>query len=628
MKTELELQKEFIEKPELKEQLEFLKKGGASGMSGVVLVDAFLKGIRDLGYKDTAYALNEINDNSFQAGARSIHYELIGSNNKIEELVVYDDGHGMVKDMLPIAVTWGGTHRQGSRKGFGKYGYGLPSASLSIAKKYTIYSKVKGGDWHNIVFDITKLETSKNISLDEIRSQPQKCELPKFLKDFEGKNLKAKKLEQGTIIHYEELDRISPTRINTLKDNLLNDFGQTYFKLLKNTKMFVDGTEVKPVDICFATEGMKGFEDDLNNLTVPIDDKDFYDEKTASIKDKDGNEHEIQIRWSRLPPLFYTRNDSDIKDIKEAYIKGKIKKEADKKSFRWKVANKNHGIVFRRLGRRMDVVRSFGGKLTLKPYSRYWKCEINFPPVLDEHFSVNTSKQQIIPDERFIETLEKTDIFKYLNAIERKTNEDNQMLDAQRTNSASEDDTQKRQSEIDAEEAALTMGQATATPEYQERKERADIRKKKKIEEIAKKKNISVEQAAQDYEDVYKGRPTKFSEDKLGKHNAIIKFDEHGDTCEVIINMDHDFYKNFYMGPGSGYESRKAWETFFLMFGQLFHKYTEDHQDFLNGFFADLSVHLKTVANKRFKNRDSDSDKIDESLDDDLSQLEQTSAKH
>ena len=171
------------------------------------------------------------------------------------------------------------------------------------------------------------------------------------------------------------------------------------------------------------------------------------------------------------------------------------------------------------------------------------------------------------------------------------------------------DDTQKRQSEIDAEEAALTMGQATATPEYQERKERADIRKTKKIEEIAQKKNISVEQAAKDYEDVYKGRPTKFSEEKLGKHNAIIKFDEHGDTCEVIINMDHDFYKNFYMGPGSGYESRKAWETFFLMFGQLFHKYTEDHQDFLNGFFADLSVHLKTVANKRFKNRDADADK-------------------
>ena len=54
MKTELELQKEFIENPELKEQLDFIKQGGASGIQGVVLVEAFLKGIRDLGYKDTA----------------------------------------------------------------------------------------------------------------------------------------------------------------------------------------------------------------------------------------------------------------------------------------------------------------------------------------------------------------------------------------------------------------------------------------------------------------------------------------------------------------------------------------------------------------------------------------------
>ena len=60
MKTELELQKEFIENPELKEQLEFIEKGGASGIQGVVLMDAFLKGIRDLGYKNTPYALNEI----------------------------------------------------------------------------------------------------------------------------------------------------------------------------------------------------------------------------------------------------------------------------------------------------------------------------------------------------------------------------------------------------------------------------------------------------------------------------------------------------------------------------------------------------------------------------------------
>ena len=60
-------------------------------------------------------------------------------------MVIYDDGHGMVKDMLTVAVTWGGTHRQGSRKGFGKYGYGLPSASLVLQKNTLSTQKLKVG---------------------------------------------------------------------------------------------------------------------------------------------------------------------------------------------------------------------------------------------------------------------------------------------------------------------------------------------------------------------------------------------------------------------------------------------------------------------------------------------------
>ena len=615
MKTELELQKEFIENPELKEQLDFIKQGGASGIQGVVLVEAFLKGIRDLGYKNTPYALNEINDNSFQAGARNIHYELIGTSNKIDEMVIYDDGHGMVKDMLTVAVTWGGTHRQGSRKGFGKYGYGLPSASLSIAKKYTIYSKVKGGDWHKIVFDITKLETTDKPSLDDIRSVPEKCDLPKFIKSFEGKNLIADKLESGTIIHYEELDKISPTTINTLKNNLLFDFGQTYFRLLNTTKMYVDDQEVKPVDPCFASPGMKGYEDEMNNLTVQDED---YHEMTREIKDDEGNTHEIQIRWSKLHPLFAVRNDSDETDIEQAVIKGKIKRTPDTKSFRWKVMNQNHGLIFRRLGRRMDVVKNLsGGHSFSNNNARYWKCEINFPPILDEHFAVNTSKQQIIPNERFADTLDQSGIFGHLRKIESEYAEWGHMLKAKMATAAIEDPSQKRESEIDAEAANLVMGTTTATPDYQERKEKADKRKQAKIEEIAQKKNITVEQAAKDYEDVYKGRPTKFSEEKLGKHNAFLKFDEHGDTVEVVANMDHSFYRNFYMGPGSNPESRKSWETFFLMFAQLFYKHTEDHQDFINSFVNELSSHLKTVARQRAANF-KDGETSDDDFDDEL----------
>ena len=48
---------------------------------------------------------------------------------------------------------------------------------------------IKDFNWNKIIFDITKLETSEKPSLDDIRSVPEKCDLPKFIKSFEGKNL-------------------------------------------------------------------------------------------------------------------------------------------------------------------------------------------------------------------------------------------------------------------------------------------------------------------------------------------------------------------------------------------------------------------------------------------------------
>ena len=95
-----------------------------------------------------------------------------------------------------------------------------------------------------------------------------------------GKNFKVGKLDSGTILHYEELDRIHPKQISALKNYLINDFGQTYFKLLNNTNMYVDDKKVEPVDILFATPGMRGFKDPMNDQSVKIEDKEWYDEKT------------------------------------------------------------------------------------------------------------------------------------------------------------------------------------------------------------------------------------------------------------------------------------------------------------------------------------------------------------
>src|SRR5690348_13325989 len=67
---------------------------------GLVLANAFVEGMRDIGYKSTAFALDELIDNAIQAGARNVHIAFGYSSATVSEkkpdmLAIIDDGHGM-----------------------------------------------------------------------------------------------------------------------------------------------------------------------------------------------------------------------------------------------------------------------------------------------------------------------------------------------------------------------------------------------------------------------------------------------------------------------------------------------------------------------------------------------------
>src|SRR5438045_4148428 len=71
---------------------------------GVVFADAFLRGMRDLGYKNPAWALAEQIDNSFQAAADtvSVRFSFEGgakSDLKPQMDALIDNGNGMIPEM-------------------------------------------------------------------------------------------------------------------------------------------------------------------------------------------------------------------------------------------------------------------------------------------------------------------------------------------------------------------------------------------------------------------------------------------------------------------------------------------------------------------------------------------------
>ena len=68
---------------------------------------------RAAGYKNTAYALAELIDNSFDANAKNVQVILLEKNisgrRKVEEILVLDDGDGMPANVLQGALQFGNT---------------------------------------------------------------------------------------------------------------------------------------------------------------------------------------------------------------------------------------------------------------------------------------------------------------------------------------------------------------------------------------------------------------------------------------------------------------------------------------------------------------------------------------
>ena len=110
----------------------------------IIALDKFIQATRDSGYKGTASAISELVDNSIQAGATRIAISVAAMASDDEETAievsVLDNGCGMDPATLRQALRFGGSTRFGDRRGLGRYGMGLPNASLSQARRVTVYT--------------------------------------------------------------------------------------------------------------------------------------------------------------------------------------------------------------------------------------------------------------------------------------------------------------------------------------------------------------------------------------------------------------------------------------------------------------------------------------------------------
>lgn len=342
-----------------------------------------VKAMRDNGYKNAAYAIAELIDNSIQAGADNVEL-LCGektfqlskrTSNRINEIAVLDNGQGMDKQVLSMALQFGNGTRLDpeNQKGIGKFGMGLPSSSISQCKRVDVWTWQDGVE--NALYCYLDLNEIINGSMRQV-PEPSRKEVPnKWLQIAHNIG------KTGTLVVWTELDRIMWKTANAIIRNSEHIIGRMYRNFISNEKVSIrmftynseklNGTgEEKFASANDPMYLMKG-----TSCPYPFQENPMFEiygtPRVFKIKHND-EEHEVKL-------LFSLSKEEARQGTNPGW------------SSHGQHASKNIGVSIVRADRELELNDSWVNGYD--PTERWWGVEVQFPPSLDNVFGVSNNKQ-------------------------------------------------------------------------------------------------------------------------------------------------------------------------------------------------------------------------------------------
>lgn len=332
----------------------------------IVAVQTFIEAIRDSGYKGTSSAVAELVDNALEAQATVVDIELdaVEVSGRQEYTVrVIDTGCGMSPAVMQVALQFGGSTRFNSRRGAGRYGMGLPCSGLSQARRIDLYSWQSPTEIWWTYLDVDEVVEH---GLDSVPP-------PKLIED--GRLAIRIDSKSGTIVVLSRCDRLEYRRVSKLVSKLHHDLGRIFRSaLLRGVVVRVNRQPVQPLDPLFLRgSGLMG----ARPYGPPL-------ELAVRVPGTDQTSN-IRVLFSELP-------------VREWYSLPNESKN------RYGIS-KGAGVSILRAGREIDFGWHFTGPKRRENYDDWWRCEIEFEPILDELFGVTHTKQKINPTYALAEIL-------------------------------------------------------------------------------------------------------------------------------------------------------------------------------------------------------------------------------
>ncbi|WP_031168024.1 ATP-binding protein [Streptosporangium roseum] len=357
-----------------------------------------VKAMRDSGYKNTAYALAELIDNSIDAKAKLVEVFACESpvqvatrtSHRVETIAVLDNGTGMDAETLRRALKFG-DGRGNDRQRIGRFGMGLPNSSMSQCTKLEVWSWTNGpGNAMHTYLDLIEINDGR----DDVPA-PKLSPLPEYWRDLsEGLG------STGTLVVWTNLDRVNWHGAAATLRNTTDIIGRVYRHYLNAGTVDIRMAPVRDGAVIagayYAAPNDPLYLMASTSTPNPFDEQPMFEPFNMGTEDQPGvayfpitvddKQHKITVRASIARPEA-RRPDIDGRPWPEH-----AKSTKDAGAQPWgKHARHNIGISLIRQGRELDLDSSWA--IGYDPVERWWGIEIDFPPALDEVFGVTNNKQ-------------------------------------------------------------------------------------------------------------------------------------------------------------------------------------------------------------------------------------------
>ncbi|MEV0712737.1 ATP-binding protein [Nocardia aurea] len=373
---------------------------GTSDNYRIVSPELTVKAMRDSGYKNTAYALAELIDNSIDAHATLVEVFVCESpikvsqrkSHRVDTIAVLDNGDGMDVDTLRRALKYGDGLGD-DRKRIGRFGMGLPNATMSQCTKVEVWSWTNGPG--NALYTYLDLD---EINMGQV-DVPAPVHKPGGIPD-RWRTLSDGLGEHGTLVVWTNLDRVNWSGAAATLKNTSQLIGRVYRHFINDNTVeirmapvredkVVDGEyRVEPNDPLYLMES--------TSTPEPFKAKPMFEPFEMGgpepgvmpfrVKAANGSVHEVRIRAS------IAKAESRLRDVAGAEWPASATASNDAGKQVWgKHAGLNTGVSLVRRGRELDLDHKW--IIGYDPVERWWGIEVDFPPELDEVFGVTNNKQ-------------------------------------------------------------------------------------------------------------------------------------------------------------------------------------------------------------------------------------------